>query len=338
MGPLGMITRRKYRVVVHGLYTFCAKLPGLLGNERWDVRHCTYGPVGLATLTNDLRRCDLAYTWGGRISFGKFLWAARCMGKKNIVQLWCGSDVLFAQKQLATRKPEPWIADKIHWAVSPTLAEEVRALGLRCEYVQASFVDLVPTVTPLPEKFSVLTYMPSVAKGKLYGLDLMLAVAHQLPSVEFNLVGVEEKQVPNAPRNFKVHGRMPIAPFLERASVVWRPVRHDGGISFMVLEALAHGRHVLYSNPFVACTQVKDADAARAGIEKLLALHNAGKLEINEAGVEAVRRSYTSDAVRADLLRRFEEIITKPRHARPSRVLPFVRRSSSRVNASDSND
>jgi hypothetical protein len=333
-----MMARRPYRVVVHGLYTFCAKLPALLGNERWDVRHCTYGPVGLATLTNDLRRCDLAYTWGGRISFGKFLWAARCLGKKKIVQLWCGSDVLFAQKQRMTQKPEPWIADKIHWAVSPALAEEVRALGLRCEYVQASFVDAVPTIAPLPKKFSVLTYMPSVTKGKLYGLDLMLEVAHQLPGVEFNLVGVEEKQVPNAPRNFKVHARMPMGPFLERATVVWRPVRHDGGISFMVLEALAHGRHVLYSNPFVACTQVRDAAAARAEIEKLLALHNTGKLKLNQAGIEAIARSYTSDKVRADLLKRFEEIITTPRNVRPRTAFPLLRRDSSPLNAADSND
>src|SRR5271163_3518104 len=116
-----MSVRRPYRVVVHGLYSFCAKLPGLLGSEQWDVRHCSYGPVGLAALTNDLRRCDLAYTWGGRISNGKFLWAARCLGKRNIVQLWCGSDVLFARKQLATQKIEPWIANQIHWAVSPAL-------------------------------------------------------------------------------------------------------------------------------------------------------------------------------------------------------------------------
>jgi hypothetical protein len=335
---LGLSSSRPYRVVVHGLQDFCEKLPGLVGNEQWDVRHCSYSPVGLATLVNDLRRCDLAYTWGGRVTFGKFLWAARYLGKNNIVLLWCGSDVLFAQQQLKTKRIEPWIATKVHWAVSPTMADEVRALGLRCEYVQASFVDPVAAPKPLPENFSVLTYMPSIVKGKLYGLDQMLEVAHTLPHVQFNLVGVEEGHAPNAPPNLKVFPRVPMIPFLERATVIWRPVRHDGGISFMVLEALAQGRHVLYSYPFAACTHVTGPAAARAEIEKLLALHNAGRLKRNALGIEVVARSYTSEKVRAELRRRWAEIINAPRmgirRAGPQTTQP----NSSNLSASEMND
>ncbi|MGD0428213.1 MAG: hypothetical protein ABSC10_15985 [Candidatus Acidiferrales bacterium] len=329
---------RPYRVVVHGLYYFCEKLPGLLGNEQWDVRHCTYSPVGLATLVNDLRRCDLAYTWGGRVTFGKFLWAARSLGKNNIVQLWCGSDVLFAQQQLATKRIEPWIAAKVHWAVSPTLADEVRALGLRCEYVQASFVDPVALPKPLPEQFSVLTYLPSITKGKLYGLDQMLEVAHTLPQIQFNLVGVEEGHVPNAPPNLKVYPRVQLTPFLERATVIWRPVRHDGGISIMVLEALAHGRHVLYSNPFAACTHVTSAAAARAEIEKLFALHKARRLQRNDPGMEVVARSYTSEKVRSELRKRWEEIIKAPGAGARRASTQATHPSSSNLSASELND
>jgi len=335
---LGSSSSRPYRVVVHGLSNFCEKLPGLLGNEQWDVRHCSYSPVGLATLVNDLRRCDLAYTWGGRVTFGKFLWAARYLGKKNVVLLWCGSDVLFAQQQLKTKRIEPWIAAKVHWAVSPTLADEVRALGLRCEYVQASFVDPVAAPKPLPENFSVLTYLPSIAKGKLYGLDQMLEVAHSLPQVQFNLVGVEEGHVPHVPANLKVFPRVPMSPFLERATVIWRPVRHDGGISFMVLEALAHGRHVLYSYPFAASTHVTGAAAARAEIEKLLALHNAGRLKRNDLGIEVVARSYTSEKVRSELRRRWEEIIHPPRLGVRRASAQATHPSSSNLNASELND
>ena len=336
--PPGMSVPRPYRVVVHGLYDFCERLPALLKGEQWDVRHFSYSPVGLVTLANDLRRCDLAYTWGGRISFGKFLWTARCLGKQNIVLLWCGSDVLFAQKQLMTQKVEPWIAEKIHWAVSPILADEVRALGLRCEYVQASFVEPVAVVKPLPENFSVLMYMPSVAKGSLYGFDQMLEVAHRLPAVEFNLVGVEGGQVPHAPANLKVHPRVTIAPFIERATVIWRPVRHDGGISFMVLEALARGRHVLYSYPFAACTQVTSAAAACAEIEKLFVLHKAGRLKKNDGGVEVVARSYTSETVRDELRKRWEEIIRSSRLGARGRSALGARQSAPDLSASESND
>jgi hypothetical protein len=336
--PSGLNSSRPYRVVVHGLYDFCEKLPGLIGNERWDVRHCSYSPVGLATLVNDLRRCDLAYTWGGRVTFGKFLWAARSLGKTNIVLLWCGSDVLFARQQLATKKIEPWIAAKVHWAVSPTLADEVRALGLRCEYVQASFVDPVADPKPLPEQFSVLTYLPTVTKDKLYGLDQMLEVAHTLPHVQFNLVGVTEGHVPGAPANMKVFPRAPMSPFIERATVIWRPVRHDGGISFMVLEALARGRHVLYSYPFAACTQVNGAAAARAEIEKLLALHDLGRLKRNDLGIDVVARSYTSEKVRSELRKRWEDIIRASRMRDRGARVPAARPSSSNLSATELND
>src|SRR5208282_5591474 len=144
--------------------------------------------------------------------------------------------------------------------------------------------------------------------------------------------------MPNAPPNLKVHGWVRMAPFLERATVIWRPVRHDGGISFVVLEALAHGRHVLYSHPFAACTQVNGPAAARAEIEKLLGLHKTGQLKRNDLGVEVVARSYTSEKVRSDLLKRWEEIIRSSRGAVRGTSAPIVHRSSSRLDAPGSND
>ena len=236
--------RRPFRVVLHGLPYFCGKLRDLIRNDEWDVRfRASLTPAGLAAHAEDVRWCDLAYTWGGRVTMGKFLWVARCLGKKKVVILWSGSDVLYAKTDYSQGKMSPWVAEKIHWAVSPWVAEEVRSMGIPCEYVQASFVTPVASPAPLPKKFSVLIYVASVEKRYLYGWDRMVEVADKLRSVEFNLVGLEPEQVLKGPPNIKVHNRVNIAPFFERASVIYRPVRHDG-LSFMVLEALAYGRHV----------------------------------------------------------------------------------------------
>jgi hypothetical protein len=297
--------------VVHGLPYFCQKLPDLLQNETWDVRyHSQQSPLGLAALANDLHRCDLAYTWGGRISLGRFLWAARTLGKKKIVILWCGSDVLIAQKEFADGKIDPWVADRTHWAVSPTLAEEVRSLGLRCEYVQASFVTPVTHPKPLPEKFSVLVFLPTAKRMDLYGWDRVVEVARMLPSVGFKVVGLHDDNPPPAPPNVIIyHWVKDLTPFYEQATVLWRPVRHDAGISFMVLEALAHGRYVLYTYAVPGCVQVSGAEATQRQLQHLVSLHRTVRLQLNYEGIRAVAQRYSREAVRSELHRRWEEII-----------------------------
>ncbi|MGA8220488.1 MAG: hypothetical protein WB780_02460 [Candidatus Acidiferrales bacterium] len=302
--------RRPFIVALHGLPYFSAKLARLLRNERWDVRfRFGLSARDLAVYANDLRRCDLAYTWGGRISMGKFLWAARCFRKKRIVMLWSGSDVMYARQEFAEGKMVPWIARMTHWAVSPWIAEEVRTMGLRCEYIQASFVNPVGEPKPLPEKFSVVAYVASIEKKDLYGWDRIVEVASALPSVEFNIVGLQPGQVLEGPANINVHSRVEdAAPFIERATVLYRPVRHDG-LSFMVLETLAQGRHVLYSYPLPACIQVRDTEMAIKELQRLHALHDSRTLTRNEAGMQFIARDYAPEKVRAEILRRWEEII-----------------------------
>lgn len=307
----GRGVRRPYRVLLHGLPYFCQKLTGLIGDDQWDVRfHLPHGSVELATMIRDLRRCDLAYTWGGRITMGKFLAMARLLGKKKIVILWCGSDVLFAQREFANGKFDPWVAERIHWAASPSLAREVRLLGVRCEYVQASFVCPVASPRPLPRKFSVLVFLPTAERKELYGWDRIVQVASALPSVEFKLVGMRDAHAPPAPSNVVVHHWVEdLTPFYEQSTVIWRPVRHDAGISFMVLEALSHGRHVLYTYPIPSSVQVDGAESARKQLERLAALHDAGELTLNQEGIAAVARHYSREVVRAELRGRWEKII-----------------------------
>ncbi len=303
--------KRPYRVVAGGLTFFCGKLPELLGNEQWDIRDRSQRtPAHIAGLLRDLPRCDLAYSWAGRIDMGKFLWAARCFGVKKVVLFWCGSDVLHAKHLLAKDKLDPWVASQIHWAASPSLAEEVRSLGLRCEFVQASFVDPVASPKPLPEKFSVLVFMPRADRGELYGWDRILQVAKSLPSMDFQLVGLHAGQALQGPKNISVHYFTDnLTPFYEKTTVLWRPVRHDAGVSFMVLEALAHGRHVLYTYPIQGAQQVHDAAEAKQQLENLRALHEARTLSLNYAGIQSISTTFAKDVVRAELHRRWEEII-----------------------------
>lgn len=97
-------------------------------------------------------------------------------------------------------------------------------------------------------------------------------------------------------------------PVLEDSTVIYRPVRHDG-LSFTVLEALSHGRHVLYSYPLPGCVQITSPSMACSELQKLLACHEAGTLPLNELGRKFIAREYAPEKVRSELLRRWEQII-----------------------------
>lgn len=302
---------RPYRVVAHGLTYFCQKLPGLLQDSEWSVLDRSgHSPGQMFELVRDLAKCDLAYTWGGRVSMGKFLWAARILRKKKIVMLWSGSDVLFAQREHAAGGVAPWIREKVHWANAPWVAKEVREMGLACEYVpQVHFVKVVDNPKPFPEKFSVLIFVRDAKKAELYGWDRMVEVARELPQIEFNLCGLPEDQTLEGPPNIKIHHWISdLKPLLEETTVVYRPIRHDG-ISFTVLEALAQGRHVLWSYPLEGCVQVTGTAAARDELAKLQAAHQSGTLPLNEKGMRYVKTHHAFEVARPELLRRWGKII-----------------------------
>lgn len=302
---------RPFRMVLNGLDHFCKRYSDLLSSDRWSVPYRNPATkVGLAARFADVMRCDLAYSYTGRICMGKFLRVARALGKSKIIMVWCGSDALFAKDEHAHGLTDPWVTQLVHWSISPWLAEEVRALGVNCEYVPATqFVYLVKDPKPLPKKFSVLMYVRDATRSALYGWDRMVEVARALPHIDFNLYGLVEGQTLAAPPNIKVHNWTGgFTPFMEQSTVVYRPVRHDG-LSLTVLEALSHGRHVIWTYPCTGCIHATSTDVAREEIEKLHAAHEAGKLGLNEIGRDYVAANHGAESSRAELLRRFEKII-----------------------------
>ena len=302
--------QHSYRVLVHGLEFFCERLPAAFETDGWEIRHnSVHSLSSLFALLRDVRRADLLFTWGARISFGKFLHAARLLNKEKVVLFWSGSDVIGARMQFAEGIFEPWIADKIHWAGAPWLAEEIRGIGLKCEYVPITWVPAVQRPHPLPEKFSVLVYLPAARQSQLYGLGRILEVSRSLPHIPFELVGLVEGQVPDPPANLRICGRIQdMSEVYRRTSVYWRPVSHDG-LSFMSLEALSYGRHVLWSYPFPHCRQSSNVDTDRAEILRLHALHESKILHLNEPGIAMVSERFSLTSIKRDYLERWRGII-----------------------------
>lgn len=303
------------RVLVHGLAYFGKVLAEFMNSDGWEfVYYPDQGLKNLAAMIDALRRCDLVYQIGGRVSTGKFLWAARLLNKRNFVMHWVGSDTLDERKEVGTGKTDPWVLNQVHhWADSEWLFQEVQDLGVSCDFVPLPSPRTPAVPFPLPDKFSVLVYVPSLETAKQYGLDMILEAARRLPEVRFELVGLRDGPIPDPPRNLHVHNRIPnLTDFFRQASVVWRPARHDG-LSWMVLEALGYGRHVLWTYPFPGCVHAASASEAVESIRQLHELHKCQALEINEAGVKFIAESqYGPYAFKRNILSRMEEILTYP--------------------------
>lgn len=298
------------RVLVHGLPYFCEGLQRLFQSPGWDIRfHNAKSLPSMLALARDLYRADLLFIWGARISLGKVLRLARYLRKEKVILFWAGSDVLGAQMQFAEGMMDPWVASRTHWAIAPWLAEEVRQLGLPCEHVPLFWLPTVQQPVHLPQEFSVGTYMPAVSRKELYGLNRILEVAQRLPHIPFELVGLIEGQIRNAPPNLRILGRTnDMSAFYRRVTVYWRPVSHDG-LSFNVLEALAHGRHVMWSYPFPHCHWTKSADMDVAEIDRLYSLHRAKNLLLNQEGMDFIAERFAPERIKKEFLEKWREII-----------------------------
>jgi len=302
----------KRRVLVHGLVYFGQMFAELMDGDGWEFRYYPdHGAMNLAQMVRELAECDLVYQIGGRVSLGPFLRAAHALRKSRIVMHWVGSDTFEQQQELADGKSHAWVMSGIHhWAESTWMVREVETLGLGCELIPLPSARVPDGPSPLPTEFSVLVYMPVVDRGQLYGLDRILSAARALPHIPFVLVGLYDGTIEDAPPNLEIHGRVPdLGEFYRRATVVWRPVRHDG-LSFMVMEAMGHGRHVLWTYPFRGCIRVETAEDAIHEIERLHAEHMVGRLTINQEAVEAIAEGgYLPGVLRSEIRARLEQLI-----------------------------
>jgi len=304
-------TNGKRNVLVHGLPYFGNMFAQIMNSENWQFRfYPDHGIGNFAALAWQLSACDIAYQIGGRVTAGKFLWAAKQLKKRKVVMHWAGSDTLDERCHVALGKSDPWVTKELcHWAESEWMVKEVQDLGIACERVPLPSSTIPERVSPLPSKFSVLVHMPSVYLGYLYGLDRILQVSRNLPHISFELVGLKVGRIQGAPGNLRIYGRVAdLSDFYRRATILWRPVRHDG-LSFMVREALGHGRHVLYTYPLPGCVKVNDAKDAQKEIERLYRWHELGQLRVNQVGHQMVREQYAAISLKQQILTRLELLL-----------------------------
>ena len=259
---------------------------------------------------------DVVFHMSGRRELsGIQTWLAR-LGVPTLI-LWIGSDVLL----LAPYASMDVQADAWHWCVASWLRDELAESGIDAEVVATTPPHFPEVMPALPPRFTVLAYTLA-DRSELYGLDLLLELARRRPDIPFFLLGaIPTEQLPD---NVTALGWIgDTAEITCQTTVYVRPTAHDG-LSNLVLEALANGRHVLWTYPFPGVDTVEDVDAAEARLNELYRQHAEGALPLNQEGREAVLEMFEPSAVRNDILERLRAVTAQPWRRPPERWQRWV--------------
>jgi len=223
------------------------------------------------------------------------------------IHYWIGSDVLNTLRDASlghlTRAFDA-ARRETHFAGAPWLAEELATVGIDAEFV--IFPGEMPTSAPppLPDQFTVLSYVPD-ARFAFFGGDEILAAAGAMPEVQFLIMG-GHGPASGAPPNVAFLGwRQDTADLYARSSVVLRLVPHDN-IGLTAREGLAYGRHVVYTQPLPNTIRIRTGSSADliAVLRELYGRHVDGRLELNDVGLTYVRREFDERATTRHLAER----------------------------------
>jgi len=203
---------------------------------------------------------------------GMFVLPMLKMLKKKVIIQWAGSDILqlyISHKSKMTTALTMKLA--VHLCTSSWNQRELSQFGIKANLIKSEVVGLnVSTNVPsLPHNFTVLAYLPK-SRFNFYGGGIIEKLIEEYPSITFIIVGDDGEGRIKA-KNVKWLGYIPfkkMSDIYKRTTVLIRMPEHDG-LSNMVIEALIHGRYVIYNYRFPYCCHARNYEEVKSWINVL---------------------------------------------------------------------
>jgi hypothetical protein len=283
------------RVAISGLDLFTAQVVRELESRPSAWAACPLhlrSRLEVASSMLSLATSDVWYSIGSPIGDRWLHLLARVLRKPRVIH-WVGSDILALRNNARLRR---WCRNPLvrNLAEATWTIEELRTLG-----VEAKLAALPPRVTvahpePLPSAFTVLFYLPKT-RAEFYGRReyerLIRAFAGR--NVRFYVVGGGEFYAPPGANVTRFGWRTTLDDVYPDTTVLVRFTPRDG-LSLMTLEALAHGRHVLWTQAFPFVTQVRTYEDLERSLMQLADAHDRGELELQVDAARYIARTYST--------------------------------------------
>jgi len=302
------VKRRRTAVIVgsEDYAGYLAKLINEHGRD-WEARAFSNSRLSVVGGLWALRDADALICAGGP---GPNVALAEFARRRNVpvVVIWTGNDVTIAAANPAELDVTKSLGF-IHLADGPWLVGELRALGIEAEYLPVTGVRSGGSSRPLPERFTVLTYLPEPRRD-FYGRDAVYAIARAFPDADFFVAGRGGADH-DAPQNVRFLGHVDdLRERLDASTVLLRLPEHDGK-PMMVLEALARARHVVWTYPLPAVRTVASPEEAHFEVRALLERHRAGTLEPNKDGRIFALRNFSRAQICEQLEDRLDTAVSR---------------------------
>jgi hypothetical protein len=310
-------TRRQGRhVAIVGHDLFCAEVAHLTNTlpTRWhaQVLHFETKIEHVSSLLQ-LARADVLYSIGQPV-LGRNVRALTKMLRKPRVVHWVGSDIrlLESQPQLRRDLNGARIAHitEIEWEV-----EELRSLG-----IDAAIAPLPPRLSngpvlpPLPEVFTILAYLPRQRTAFYGGGQVELLMRDFLGKpVRFIIVGGGMVDAPPGAFVENLGWTHALADVYARSTVLCRFTSNDG-LALMVLEALAMGRHVVWTKNFPFVHNVASYEDVKRTITELLEKHTSGLLGLQWEASQYIRNGYAPGRCIEGLARHWQSVTAREKY------------------------
>jgi len=238
----------------------------------------------------------------------------KALGKITICH-WMGTDVMRAVRETKFRLMALILNGfvDLNLVYSENLQKELSNIGVHSVIwpipVDSEYFAVVD-LPPMPERFSVLC---KIADDWLYGSDIILKLAKDLPDVRFLIVPGKDIQpswllsrVAEAPNLIFLGWKDNMFEVYRQTTVLLRLTRHDG-LSYMVVESLALGRQVIWSHKYLPfCHYAESYDQVK---DTILQIQRTP--ELNVEGAQYVRKSFGSKRLIKEIVEIYSRLASK---------------------------
>lgn len=286
-------------VIITGLAHFGRKISAQLNHYDPSTRY-----LFLDTYYNNIDRlkylcliwfADTVYSINGAVT-GSLVIQLAIFLRKRVVMHWVGSDLIQAEQRVAENKfKRSFVDHPLHLTDTPWYVPRLKTIGIRAQYTPMLTLEATEIPRPFPEAFAVLAYVPT-GKEQFYGLPHILEAAVLQPEVPFLIAGLDPSGHP-LPPNVKALGWIHnMKPLFDQSVVSVRIPEHDG-LSFFVLETLAHGRYAIYNQPFEHALTARNGTEVAQAVGSFKTQFDNGLLPINQQGYQHVKSNFAENEV-----------------------------------------
>jgi hypothetical protein len=287
------------KFIIESLAELCRDEPyefRLLSNPNWNK-------MKLLDRVRYLGSSDLVhFLWGQRKLF-IFLWA-KISGIK-IINHYIGTDVLVLLNEIPSKKFKAYLcnllADKI-FCVSPNLQNELKLIDIQAKLFPIAFKQYPDKIPKLPQNLNVFTYIPDGLE-ELYGWPSVEQLVQDYPDMQFFILANSGKNL-NHYLNVKFLGwQENTEKWIHESYIHLRLTKHDG-LPKTILEALAYGRQVIYSEEFPYCYSAKNFPELKERFDKLIS-----QPKLNIDGAKYVRNEYHPVKIKQAIVNLYNELL-----------------------------